>query len=95
VLTSINDFSAKTFHDLVGYKLNFRFSFLFDWANAGLEPSGSTVTANLWSSGLDELFQRTGSNGAVVPLIRRTGAPPRHATVASTEIDAGWERPKF
>jgi RHS repeat-associated protein len=49
-------------------------SFLFDGPNASQELSGSTVTANLWSGGLDELFQRTDSNGTVVPLADALGS---------------------
>jgi RHS repeat-associated protein len=43
-------------------------SFLFDGVNATQELFGSTITANIWTGGLDELFQRSDSNGTVVPL---------------------------
>ena len=43
-------------------------SLLYDGANATQELSGSSVTANIWTGGLDEFFQRTGGNGSVAPL---------------------------
>ncbi len=49
-------------------------SFLFDGANATQELSGSTVTANVWTGGIDELLQRTDSNGTVVPLADALGS---------------------
>lgn len=49
-------------------------SFLFDGANATQERSGSTVTANIWTGGMDELFQRSDSNGTVVPLTDALGS---------------------
>jgi len=48
--------------------------FLFDGANSTQELSGSTVTANIWTGGTDELFQRTDSNGTVVPLTDALGS---------------------
>jgi len=49
-------------------------SFLFDGANSTQELSASTVTANLWTGGLDELFQRSDSNSTVVPLTDALGS---------------------
>jgi RHS repeat-associated protein len=43
-------------------------SFLYDGANAAQELSGSTVTANALTGGVDELFTRTDSLGAFTPL---------------------------
>jgi RHS repeat-associated protein len=43
-------------------------SFLYTGANAVQELSGSTVTANIWTGGTDEFFQRTDANGTVSPL---------------------------
>jgi RHS repeat-associated protein len=43
-------------------------SFLFDGPNSSQELSGSAVTANILSGGIDEFFQRSDSNGTVVPL---------------------------
>jgi RHS repeat-associated protein len=43
-------------------------SFLFDGANAAQQLSGTAVTANLLSGGLDEIFTRTDSSGAFTPL---------------------------
>jgi RHS repeat-associated protein len=49
-------------------------SFLFDSANSTQELSGSAVTANLWTGGLDELFQRIDGSGTVVPLADALGS---------------------
>jgi RHS repeat-associated protein len=43
-------------------------SFLYDGANAVQELSGSTVTANLLSGGIDEVFDRTDASGAFTQL---------------------------
>jgi RHS repeat-associated protein len=43
-------------------------SFFYDGANAAQELSGTTVTANLLSGGIDEVFSRTDSSGAFTPL---------------------------
>ena len=43
-------------------------SFLYDGANAVQELSGTTVTANLISGGIDEVFSRTDSSGAFTQL---------------------------
>jgi RHS repeat-associated protein len=43
-------------------------SFLFDRANTAQELSGSTVTANLLSGGVDEVFSRTDTLGTFTPL---------------------------
>jgi RHS repeat-associated protein len=43
-------------------------SFLYDEANAVQELSGSAVTANLLSGGIDEVLSRTDSSGAFTPL---------------------------
>jgi RHS repeat-associated protein len=42
--------------------------FLFDGANAAQELSGSSVTANLISGGIDEIFTRGDSTGTFTPL---------------------------
>jgi RHS repeat-associated protein len=49
-------------------------SFFYDGPNATQELSGSTVTANIWTGGTDELFQRSDSNGTVVPLTDALGS---------------------
>jgi RHS repeat-associated protein len=43
-------------------------SFLYDGANAAQELSGSAVTANLLSGGIDEIFNRADSAGTFSPL---------------------------
>jgi RHS repeat-associated protein len=43
-------------------------SFLFDGANTVQELSGTAVTANILTGGLDESFQRSDTNGTVVGL---------------------------
>jgi RHS repeat-associated protein len=43
-------------------------SFLYDGENAAQELSASTVTANLASGGIDEVFSRTDSSGTFTPL---------------------------
>jgi RHS repeat-associated protein len=43
-------------------------SFLYDGANSAQELSGSTVTANLLSGSVDEVFTRTDSGGAFAQL---------------------------
>ena len=43
-------------------------SFLYDGVNPTQELSGSSVTANLLSGGVDEVFSRTDSLGAFTPL---------------------------
>ena len=43
-------------------------SFLYNGANAVQELSGSAVTANLLSGGIDEVFTRTDSSGSFTPL---------------------------
>jgi len=48
-------------------------SFLFDGPNATQELSGSTLTANILTGGLDEVFQRSDSSGTVVPLADALG----------------------
>jgi RHS repeat-associated protein len=49
-------------------------SFLYDGGNATQELSGSTVTANVWTGGTDEFFQRTDGNGTVSPLTDALGS---------------------
>jgi RHS repeat-associated protein len=49
-------------------------SFLFEGRNATQEFSGSSVTANTLTGATDELFQRTDSNGTVVPLTDALGS---------------------
>ncbi len=43
-------------------------SFLYNGANAIQELSGAAVTANLLSGGIDEIFSRADSSGALTPL---------------------------
>jgi RHS repeat-associated protein len=43
-------------------------SFLYDGANAAQELSGGTVTANLLSGGIDEVFSRSDASGAFTQL---------------------------
>ena len=43
-------------------------SFFYDRANATQELSGSTVLANLLSGGVDEIFSRSDSAGALTPM---------------------------
>jgi hypothetical protein len=43
-------------------------SFLYDGANVAQELSGSTVTANLLSGGIDEVLTRTDSSGSFAQL---------------------------
>ncbi len=43
-------------------------SFLYNGANAIQELSGSTVTANLLSGGVDEIFTRSDSSSSFTPL---------------------------
>jgi RHS repeat-associated protein len=43
-------------------------SFLFDGDNDAQELSGTTVTANILTGGVDEVFTRTDSSGALTPL---------------------------
>jgi RHS repeat-associated protein len=49
-------------------------SFLFDGANPTQELSGSTVTANIWTGGVDELFQRSDNHATVFPLVDALGS---------------------
>jgi RHS repeat-associated protein len=49
-------------------------SFLYDGANAAQELSGNTVTANLVSGGLDEIFSRADSSGAFSQLKEALGS---------------------
>jgi RHS repeat-associated protein len=56
------DANGRRIQNLVGT------SFLYDGANIAQELSGSTVTANLLSGGIDEGFSRTDSSGAFTQL---------------------------
>jgi hypothetical protein len=49
-------------------------SFLFDGANAAQQLSGTAVTANLLSGGLDEIFTRTDSS--ILPARSRRSRTP-------------------
>jgi len=49
-------------------------SFLYDGVQTTQELSGTTVTANLWTGDIDELFQRSDSNGTVGPLVDALGS---------------------
>jgi RHS repeat-associated protein len=49
-------------------------SFLYDGPNPVQELSGTVPTANIWSGGLDEVFQRTDGAGTVVPLADALGS---------------------
>lgn len=57
-------------------------SFLYDGSNATQELSGSTVTANLLTGGIDELFTRADASGNFTPLQDALGS-----TIAL--VDAG------
>ena len=52
-------------------------SFLYNDANAIQELSGTTVTANLLSGGVDEVFTRTDSSGSFTPLKDSLGSTNR------------------
>jgi RHS repeat-associated protein len=49
-------------------------SFLYDGLNAAQELSGTTPTANIWTGGTDEFFQRTDGNGTMVPITDALGS---------------------
>jgi len=49
-------------------------SFLYDGENSTQELSGTIPTANIWIGGTDEFFQRTDSNGTVVPITDALGS---------------------
>jgi RHS repeat-associated protein len=49
-------------------------SFLYDGVNSAQELLGTTPTANIWTGGMDEFFQRTDSNGIVVPITDAQGS---------------------
>jgi RHS repeat-associated protein len=49
-------------------------SFFYDGANAAQELSGTTVTANLLSGGVDEVFSRADGSGALTPLADALGS---------------------
>jgi RHS repeat-associated protein len=49
-------------------------SFLYDGENSTQELSGTTPIANIWTGGTDEFFQRTDSNGTVVPITDALGS---------------------
>jgi RHS repeat-associated protein len=49
-------------------------SFFYNGENITQELSGTTVTANIWNGGIDEFFQRSDSNGNVVPLSNALGS---------------------
>jgi RHS repeat-associated protein len=49
-------------------------SFLYSGPNATQELSGTAPTANIWSGGVDELFQRADGNGTVAPLTDALGS---------------------
>lgn len=49
-------------------------SFLFDGANSVQELSGTTVTANIWTGGVDEIFQRSDGSGTVFPQTDALGS---------------------
>jgi RHS repeat-associated protein len=68
--------SANLQYDAVGRRIKNAAgtSFVFDGPNASQELSGSTVAANIWTGGLDEIFQRTDANGTVVPLTDALGS---------------------
>ncbi|HEY6250923.1 MAG TPA: RHS repeat-associated core domain-containing protein [Candidatus Angelobacter sp.] len=61
-------------------------SFLYDGANAAQELSGSTVTANLLSGGIDEVFSRADSSGAFTPLKDALGS-----TIALTDLNGNLQ----
>ncbi len=49
-------------------------SLLYDGANSTQELVSGSVSANVWTGGTDEFFQRTDSNGTVVPLTDALGS---------------------
>jgi RHS repeat-associated protein len=49
-------------------------SFLYDGENATQELLNGSVTANIWTGAMDEFFQRTDSNGTMVPLTDALGS---------------------
>jgi RHS repeat-associated protein len=49
-------------------------SFLYNGENSTQELSATTPTANMWTGGADEFFQRTDSNGTVVPITDPLGS---------------------
>ena len=59
-------------------------SFLYDGANTAQELSGSTVTTNLLSGGIDEMFTRADSSGAYSPLKDALGS-----TIALVDASGG------
>lgn len=67
-VASINGASAQ--YDAFGRRVQnpLGTSFLYDGANAVQELSGTTVTANLLSGGIDETFSRTDSTGSFAQL---------------------------
>jgi YD repeat-containing protein len=56
------DANGRRIQNLIGT------SFLYDGGNISQELSGSSVTANLLSGGIDEVFTRTDSSGAFTQL---------------------------
>jgi RHS repeat-associated protein len=67
-VATVNSISLQ--YDAVGRRIKNTAGtlFLYDGANAVQELSGSTVTANALAGGIDELFTRTDSSGAFIPL---------------------------
>ena len=49
-------------------------SFLFDGFDSAQELFGTAPVANIWTGGVDELFQRTDSNGPVITLADGLGS---------------------
>lgn len=47
---------------------------MYDGANAAQELTGGTATANLLSGGIDEMFSRADSSGAVTPILDALGS---------------------
>jgi RHS repeat-associated protein len=73
-VASLNNVSLQ--YDAVGRRIRnlAGTSFLYSGANPAQELSGSTVTANLVSGGLDEFFTRTDSSGSFTPLSDALGS---------------------
>ncbi|HEY2499110.1 MAG TPA: RHS repeat-associated core domain-containing protein [Candidatus Angelobacter sp.] len=67
-VATVNSVSLQ--YDAVGRRIKnpVGTSLLYDGANAVQELSGSTVTANALTGGVDDLFTRTDSSGAFIPL---------------------------
>jgi RHS repeat-associated protein len=68
--------NASVTYDALGHRVKNAAgtSFLYDGENATQELSGALPTANIWTGGIDEFFQRTDGNGTVSPLADALGS---------------------